>query len=100
MNDVVHKYSHMLEDERPPWATFLQKIYIFQSHDEHHLHHIHPHEVNYCPITPYLNIILEKIFFWRKMEYIIEKYLGVKSRSKEYDFVEDINYPASVKFIE
>jgi len=99
LNDVIHKYAHMLDNERPLWATFMQKIYIFQSHDEHHLHHISPHEIHYCPITPYTNKILEKINFWRKMENMIERYTGVKPRAKEYDFMEDPNYPAGIKFL-
>lgn len=99
LNDVIHKYAHMFDIERPIWATIMQKIYIFQSHDEHHLHHISPHEINYCPITPYVNIILEKIDFWKKIEFFIEKYLGIKPRAKEYDFIEDPEYPAGIKFL-
>lgn len=99
LNDVIHKYAHMVDSERPKWATFMQKIYVFQSHDEHHLHHISPHEINYCPITPFVNIILEEIDFWKKIEIIIEKYTGVKARAKDYDFVEDPTYPAGVKFL-
>lgn len=99
LNDVIHKYSHMKDPERPGWATFMQKIYIFQSHDEHHLHHIHPHDVNYCPITPYINVILENINFWRKIEKVIENFTGVKPRAREYDFVEDPKYPAGVRFL-
>ncbi|AGC02193.1 putative ubiquitin-conjugating enzyme E2 [Acanthamoeba polyphaga moumouvirus] len=100
INDIVHKYAHAYDNERPQWATFLQNINIFQSHDEHHLHHIAPHEINYCPITPFVNPILEKINFWRKLEQYIENHLGVKPRAKEYDFIEDSNYPAGIKFLE
>ncbi|AYV84962.1 MAG: putative transmembrane protein [Satyrvirus sp.] len=100
LNDVVHKYAHMFDNERPLWATFMQYLYIFQSHDEHHLHHISPHDINYCPITPFMNYFLEKINFWRKMENIIEHYFNIKPREKEDEFVEDINYPAGIKFIQ
>lgn len=99
INDVIHKYAHMYNHERPYWATFLQKIYLFQSHEEHHLHHIEPHTINYCPITPYLNIILEYFNLWRKIENLIEKYLGVKPREREDEFVEDSEYPAEIKFL-
>ena len=100
LNDVIHKYAHMMDHERPLWATILQILYIFQSHDEHRLHHVAPYEINYCPITPYVNIILEKSKFWRIIEDIIEHYTGIKPRAKEYEFIEDINYPAGIKFIE
>lgn len=99
LNDVIHKYAHMFDTERPQWASILQKNYIIQSHDEHHLHHVHPHEINYCPITPYINVILEKINFWRFMELFVERTIGVKPREKEYEFVEDPLYPASIKFL-
>lgn len=100
LNDVIHKYAHMNDNERPALATFLQKIYIFQSHEEHHLHHMSPHEVNYCPITPYLNYFLERVSFWKLMEYYVEKYIGIKPRAKEFEFIEAPGYPAGIKFLE
>lgn len=99
-NDVIHKYAHMSDKERPQWASFLQKIYIFQSSNEHHLHHTYPYITNYCPISPFLNVIIEKIQLWRTMEKYIEEYLGIKAREKEYDFIEDNDYPAGIKFIQ
>lgn len=99
LNDVIHKYAHMKDYERPYWATFMQRIYIFQSHEEHHMHHIDPHEINYCPITPFVNNILEAIDFWRTLEQLIFKYFGIKPRAIEYDFIEDLDYPAGIKFL-
>lgn len=99
INDIVHKYAHMYDNERPLWASILQKMYIFQSHDEHHAHHIEPHDINYCPISPYVNIVLEKINFWRNLELLVEKFLGVNPRAREYDFIEDPSYPAGIKFL-
>lgn len=100
LNDVAHKYSHMLDDERPKWATMFQKIYLIQSQEEHRHHHTEPHIINYCPITPYVNRILEPINFWRYLEAIIEKYTGVRPRAKEYDYVEDSKYSAGIRFLE
>lgn len=100
LNDVVHKYAHMMDYERPYWASFLQKMKIFQSHEEHHLHHIDPHVINYCPISPFVNDVLEWFNFWRKLEKLVYNVTGIQARSKEYDFVEDENYPAGIKFIE
>lgn len=99
LNDVIHKYAHMTDKQRPKYITLLQKIYILQSHDEHHLHHISPHEVNYCPITPYINIILENIGFWKKSEKFIESCTGVKARDYQDVFVEDNTFPAGIKFV-
>lgn len=100
LNDVIHKYAHMMDNERPKWITFLQSIYILQSYEEHHIHHISPHDVNYCPITPYVNVILEQINFWKNLEYYIEYYIGYKPRNKVDKYIEDSNYPANIQFIE
>lgn len=100
LNDVIHKYTHEIDHERPIWATILQRIGFFQSHDEHHLHHVAPHEINYCPVTPYVNIWLEKINLWRNLESFIESLTGIKPRAKEYEFVEDEKYPAGIRFLE
>ena len=100
LNDVIHKYAHMSDQERPAWTSFLQRKNIFQSHDEHHLHHISPHEINYCPITPYVNVVLEKINFWKKLEKIVKQITGVDARSKITEFVEDEKYPAGIRFLE
>jgi ubiquitin-conjugating enzyme E2 variant len=99
LNDVVHKYAHMSDAERPEWATFLQNINVFQSAEEHHLHHTHPHITHYCPITPFVNTTLEKFDFWRKLEDLVEIKLGIKPRELENHFVEDKRYPAGIKFI-
>jgi len=100
LNDIVHKYAHMSDAERPEWATFLQNINIFQSAEEHHLHHTYPHVTHYCPITPFVNDMLEKNDFWRKLEDIVENKLGIKPREFETTFIEDKRYPAGIKFID
>lgn len=99
LNDVIHKYAHMLDHERPKWISILQNMHILQSYDEHHLHHQLPHDKNYCPITPYMNIILEQICFWRWLEDIIELVFQIKPRDHEVDFIEEDGYPANIKFI-
>jgi len=99
LNDIIHKYAHVDEDKRPRIITFLQKIYILQSHDEHHWHHISPHEVNYCPITPHMNKILEYLNFWKYSENMVEKYIGIAARSQELEYIVDPSYAAGIKFV-
>lgn len=99
VNDVIHKYAHVLESKRIPAIIFLHNAQIIQGHDEHHQHHMLPYINNYCPITPYLNIILEKIDFWRRLEDIIEKKTGYKPRATEDKFIENNDYPAGIQFI-
>lgn len=100
LNDVIHKYAHMYDNERPAFVTTLQKLYILQTYEEHHQHHMLPHDVNYCPITPYLNVVLEKVNFWRRLEQFIENKTGIKPREFTDEFVEEPGYPAGVKFLE
>lgn len=99
INDIIHKYAHTLDHERPKLITLLQKTNIIQSREEHYQHHISPHEINYCPITPYLNGVLQKVNFWRRLESVVEKISGVKPRENQPDYVEDDNYPAGIRFI-
>lgn len=99
VNDVIHKYSHMSDSEAPRCVKKLQDWLIIQGHDEHHQHHIHPHEINYCSNTPYLNSILERIRFWRRLESIIERLTGAKPRAIEYEYVDDDTYPSGIKFL-
>jgi len=99
LNDVIHKYAHMMDHERPYWATLLQKSYLIQSYGEHHLHHLPPHDNNYCPVTPFVNVVLEKVNFWRRLERFIETKFSIKARNYKDNFVEDDNYPAGIKFI-
>jgi hypothetical protein len=80
INDIAHKYAHMTDKERPIIPTMLQKFRVLQSYEEHHQHHISPHEINYCPITPYLNGVLEKINFWRSLELVIDVIFKIKPR--------------------
>lgn len=88
LNDIVHKYAHM-RDNIPLIIYYLQKYYIIQSYHQHHEHHISPHDNNYCPITPYLNILLEKIKLWKLLEYCIEYLFSIKPRNFSYRFIEN-----------
>lgn len=98
-NDVIHKYSHMKDEERPRWASMLQKVGLFQSYSEHRIHHTMPHESHYCPVSPYVNSILEPLHFWRRLEWLIERVTSIKPRSAECDFIEDPTYAAGIRFL-
>ena len=99
-NDVIHKYSHLKKCECPKWVSQLQRYRIIQSGEEHRLHHIEPYQINYCTITPHLNVWLEKYAFWRKMEDIIEKHIGIKARNTPDIYVESDEYPAGLMFVD
>jgi len=99
INDIIHKYAHISTHERPYWVNLTQELKIFQTQEEHHLHHTYPHDSYYCPITPWINKPLEKINFWRKNEQMIEYLFGIPPRLSTNEFMEDKHYPAAIKFI-
>ena len=99
LNDVIHKYAHMQNNERPYLATLLQNCGLLQSYEDHHKHHTGSHITTYCAMTPYLNNILEKFDFWRKLENLVYKLTDVEARSSEDIYIEDSNYPGGIKFI-
>ena len=99
-NDVVHKYAHMMDHERPLIITFLQKYRIIQSCAEHHLHHVCPYNINYCPITSYVNPVLEYINFWRNLESIISLIFKIEPRNSKDNHKENKSYPAGIEFID
>lgn len=96
INDIVHKYSHATNSETPAIINFLQSAHVIQDHSQHYLHHVCPHDINYCPITPYVNPVLEYFNFWRKLEKII----GLHLINKDVAFVDDPTYPAGIKFLD
>lgn len=97
INDVIHKYMHT--DDIPWWAIKMQNCGIFQTKIDHDKHHQFPHIVYYCPISPYLNPILESINFWRGLENIVKSLLKIEPREKKNEYVIDDKYPGGIKFI-
>lgn len=97
INDVIHKYMHITDI--PEWAHKLQEIGVFQKKVDHDKHHQFPHIVYYCPISPYVNPILESLNFWRSLENIIFSITGIKPRARKNEYVIDNNYPAGIRFI-
>ena len=103
LNDVVHKYAHTTRAETPKYIIVLQNIGLLQTHKEHHLHHTEPFETHYCPMTPYVNPILERMGFWRRLENLIEGIFGLKPRAQIDLWVLDESESessAGVKFVQ
>ncbi len=77
----IHKWAHQGPRENPKIVTWLQKHKILQTPREHARHHSGEKNSHYCVITNYLNPVLEKIAFWKGLEYLIEKTTGVPRRN-------------------
>ncbi len=76
----VHKWSHRTRAENGRIISALQDWYILQTPRQHGLHHSDPKNTYYCPITNFVNPILERVRFWAALEAIIEAITGVAHR--------------------
>ena len=69
----IHAMSHRPDRKNSKITLFMQKIGIFQSKKMHRWHHKAPYETNFCIMSNFVNPILNKIEFWRKIEWVILK---------------------------
>jgi ubiquitin-conjugating enzyme E2 variant len=50
------------------WVRALQRIGLMQSRGHHGVHHRAPYAIRFCPMTNYLNPVLDRMQFWRTVE--------------------------------
>lgn len=65
----VHLWSH--RGGNGPIVRFLQDACIVQTPQQHARHHKPPFDKYYCTITNVTNAVLERIAFWRVVEWAI-----------------------------
>ncbi|MBV6516913.1 MAG: hypothetical protein HPKKFMNG_02610 [Planctomycetes bacterium] len=80
MSNQVHKWSHQGPREHWRVITWLQKARVLQTPRQHAQHHRGERNTHYCVITNVLNPVLDRIGFWKGLEWCIERTLGVKRR--------------------
>jgi hypothetical protein len=71
LTNQFHKWAHA--DNNPDWVSYLQKKNIILKPDHHQLHHTIPFNSNYCITHGWNNPFLEKIKFFRRAEFVLEK---------------------------
>ena len=76
----LHKYAHMSPVHVPVFVRFFQHIGLLQKAKHHALHHQGQKNSAYCVITPYLNPVLDYIYFWRFLENITVPIFGAPRR--------------------
>lgn len=79
----VHAWNHSKKNNYI--IDLLQDMCIVQTKLHHSKHHIKPYCKNYCILTNWVNPILERIYFWRVLEFILSPILKVKRGSPERD---------------
>ena len=78
VTNQIHKASHQIKPHL--FWKFLQDHKVILSKQEHKIHHNYPFDTNYTITTGWLNRPLNKINFWKKMEFLIYVMTGVEPR--------------------
>ncbi len=68
-NSQIHKWAHLAE--RPRWVRALQRLRLFLSAEHHQRHHRGAHTTHYCITTGWMNAILDRIHFFRILEWLL-----------------------------
>jgi len=76
----IHKMAHRTHAENGWFVSKLQDWHILQTPRHHGLHHSDPKNTYYCPVTNYVNPLLEKVQFWTRLEAFIALRTGLKHR--------------------
>lgn len=76
----IHKMAHRTRAENGWLISKLQDWRILQTPRHHGLHHADPKNTFYCPVTNYVNPLLERVDFWPRLEEFIARRTGVTHR--------------------
>ena len=77
--NIIHRFSHMRECENNYFIKCLQKVGLILTHETHGEHH-EKANIKYCIATIYTNFILDSLYFWVILEYILS-IIGIKAKS-------------------
>ncbi|QDU83816.1 Kua-ubiquitin conjugating enzyme hybrid localization domain protein [Planctomycetes bacterium Pla163] len=77
----IHKWAHMPRRRVPAVVRGLQRIGLFQSVRHHARHHSGARNSHYCTTTDWLNPLLDRIRFWRALEWVTVPILGAPRRA-------------------
>lgn len=66
-----HKWAHQKDTERSALARVMQRCGLALSPEAHRRHHAKPHDSFYCTASGWMNCVLEKAGFFRRLEQIV-----------------------------
>lgn len=78
LGNLIHRWGHMPDRMLPPWIKFMQWTGLFITFEHHDAHHrsmkqlIPKHLAGYrfCPMTNWVNPIVDSLKFWQGLEYL------------------------------
>jgi ubiquitin-conjugating enzyme E2 variant len=81
--NTVHRWAHSTPKELPWVIRTMQRLRLIQTPKHHAIHHGLPRVTHYCAFTNWLNPVLEKIRFWRGVEWCIAALTGIHPREDD-----------------
>jgi hypothetical protein len=79
----IHKWSHRTPHENGAIIVLMQRLKLLQSPDHHNKHHLGSRDSHYCVLTNFMNPILDSCRFWRGLEIVVNRLLGIKKRDDD-----------------
>jgi hypothetical protein len=67
--NVLHKWAHAEKTNRV--ISFLQRSRLFLSPAHHEVHHTKPFDSYYCITNGWLNPLMERIGFFRRLDWVL-----------------------------
>ncbi len=80
LGNEIHGWNHTPISKLNWFIRFLQDTAIVQTRHQHALHHKKPYNKYYCTLTNLTNPVLELIYFWRTLEFLLLKIFGLKTK--------------------
>ncbi len=78
--NIVHRWAHSTPKDLHLFIRTLQKVRLIQTPQHHAIHHGLPHVTHYCAFTNWANPVLERLRFWRGVEWCIATLTGIRPR--------------------
>ena len=79
-------YAHRLGHRKSDWAIvrFLQRWHFLIDVRHHNVHHRDNHDIQYCVVNGWANIVCDRIGFWRWLERMIYRFTGAIPRDNDH----------------
>lgn len=79
----IHRANHMRDSELNPLHLFLRESGLVQSQRQHMLHHKPPFDGYYCAMISFNNAWMDRIHFWRGLEWILFTVFRIPTRRED-----------------